>query len=71
MANEAPTRLKLLLQQHHLFGYGIFCLEYDKIAKAIDPKLAGSYPSCAQFHRWGHWEQSRSCPTHTTVRYLN
>ncbi len=52
MANEAPTRLKLLLQQHHLFGYGIFCLEYDKIAKAIDPKLAGSYPSRAQFHRW-------------------
>ena len=52
MSDEPETRLKSLLQQRHLYGYGSFCLEYDKIAKAIDPKLTGSYPSRAQFHRW-------------------
>jgi hypothetical protein len=52
MSDEHETQLKSLLQQRHLYGYGSFCLEYDKIAKAIDPKLTGSYPSRAQFHRW-------------------
>ena len=52
MSDETPTRLKSLLQQRHLYGYSAFCVEYDKIARVIDPKLAGSYPSRAQFHRW-------------------
>jgi hypothetical protein len=52
MGNESPTRLKSLLQQRVWLSYSTFCLEYDRIAKAIDPKLVGSYPSRAQFHRW-------------------
>lgn len=52
MSDETPTRLKSLLQQRHVYGYTDFCVEYDKIARVIDPKLAGSYPSRAQFHRW-------------------
>ena len=44
--------LKVLLRDHHWQNYSTFCAEYDKAAHQIDPKLAGSYPSRAQLHRW-------------------
>jgi hypothetical protein len=46
------TRLKLLLQQRHWQTYSAFCREYDRVARVADPRLVGSYPSRAQFHRW-------------------
>jgi hypothetical protein len=32
--------------------YGTFCAEYDKAAKALDPRLGRTSPSRAQFQRW-------------------
>src|ERR1700746_3194148 len=49
---EQPVMLKVLLRDHHWQNYSTFCAEYDKAAHQIDPKLAGSYPSRAQLHRW-------------------
>ena len=43
--------LRALLRQRH-WTYATFCAEYDRAAKGIDPKLTGSWPSRAQFHRW-------------------
>jgi len=48
----ATVRLKVLLQQRHWQSHTTFCAEYAKAASAIDPTLAGSYPSRAQLHRW-------------------
>jgi hypothetical protein len=44
--------LKVLLRERHWQNYSTFCAEYDKAATRIDSKLAGSYPSRAQLHRW-------------------
>ena len=49
---EQPVMLKVLLRDHHWQNYSTFCAEYDKAARQIDPKLAGSYPSRAQTYRW-------------------
>jgi len=49
---EQPVMLKVLLRDHHWQNYSTFCAEYDKAARQLDPKLAGSYPSRAQLHRW-------------------
>lgn len=50
--DAAQIRLKALLQQRHWQTHRTFCREYDRAAKAIDPALAGSWPSRAQLHRW-------------------
>lgn len=47
-----PVALKNLLRQRHWQTYSMFCMQYDKAAKAIDESLVGSYPSRAQLHRW-------------------
>ncbi len=49
---SSPVRLKVLLQQRHWQSHATFCAQYDKAARVIDPRLAGSYPSRAQLHRW-------------------
>ena len=47
-----PIRLKALLRQRHWQVYRTFQSEYDRTAAGIDPKLAGTWPSRAQFNRW-------------------
>lgn len=49
---EQPVMLKVLLREKHWQNYSTFCTQYDKAARALDPDLAGSYPSRAQLHRW-------------------
>lgn len=44
--------LKVLLKQRHIQGYRAFTKEYDKAAGKVDPELAGSGPSRAQYFRW-------------------
>jgi hypothetical protein len=46
------TWLKQLLQQRHWQTYPVFCREYERVAKRIDPALAGGEPSRTQLHRW-------------------
>lgn len=50
MTNE-PVALKALLQERH-WKYATFCIEYDKVARTLDPGLSGTWPSRAQFQRW-------------------
>lgn len=45
-------RLRVLLQQRHWQNHRTFCMEYEKAARSIDPRLAGTAPSRAQLHRW-------------------
>ena len=47
-----PTLLKALLRARHGQKHSTFCREWDKVAKAIDPQLVGSWPRHAQFYRW-------------------
>ncbi|MEU8269364.1 DUF5919 domain-containing protein [Sphaerisporangium sp. NPDC049002] len=44
--------LKTLLRQRHWQTYAVFCREYDKAAKKIDPERNLARPSRAQLHRW-------------------
>lgn len=48
---DGPLRLRVLLQERHWQTYWIFSAEYDKVARKVDPALAGLGPSKAQFHR--------------------
>jgi Domain of unknown function (DUF5919) len=48
---DEPIALKVLLRERH-WSYNAFCVEYDKAAKEIDPRLIRTWPSRAQFHRW-------------------
>ncbi len=48
---EEPVALKVLLRERH-WTYAAFCAEYDRAARTVDPRLARSWPSRAQFHRW-------------------
>ncbi len=47
-----PTLLKALLCARHWQKHVTFVREWDKVAKAIDPQLKGSWPRHAQFYRW-------------------
>ncbi|HWR47229.1 MAG TPA: hypothetical protein VN327_06390 [Pseudonocardiaceae bacterium] len=47
-----PTLLKALLRARHWQKHSTFAREWDKVAKAIDPQLKGSWPQHAQFYRW-------------------
>src|SRR5215469_16720991 len=49
---EQPVMLKTLLRERHWHNNSTFCAEYDKAARQVDPRLAGTYPSRAQLHRW-------------------
>lgn len=49
---DEGTVLKALLRQRHWQTYSTFCAEYDKVARTVDPRLAGTWPSRAQHHRW-------------------
>jgi hypothetical protein len=51
MADQS-IRLKHLLRERHWQTHRTFCMEYDKVAKAVDPTLVGTWPSRAQLHRW-------------------
>lgn len=44
--------LRALIRQRRWNRYAIFCGEYDRAARTIDPQLVGTYPSRAQLHRW-------------------
>ncbi|WBB63664.1 DUF5919 domain-containing protein [Streptomyces sp. WMMC500] len=48
---DEMVAIKALIQQRHL-SYAGFCQEWEKIAKGIDKRLAGSHPGHAQFYRW-------------------
>ena len=48
---DEPVVLKRLLRERH-WTYATFCAEYDKAAKAVDPRLTRTWPSRAQFQRW-------------------
>jgi hypothetical protein len=48
---DEPVALKVLLRQRH-WTYPTFCAEYDKASRTLDPRLARTWPSRAQFHRW-------------------
>ena len=48
---DEPVALKVLLRERH-WTYDAFCVEYNKTARLVDPRLAQSSPSRAQFHRW-------------------
>jgi hypothetical protein len=47
-----PTLLKALLRARHWQKHSTFVREWDKVARAIDPQLRGSWPQHAQFYRW-------------------
>lgn len=47
-----PTLLKALLRTRHWQKHSTFAREWDKIARAVDPQLVGSWPRHAQFYRW-------------------
>jgi hypothetical protein len=51
-SNEEPTLLKTLLRARHWQKHSTFVREWDKVARAIDPYLKGSWPRHAQFYRW-------------------
>jgi hypothetical protein len=61
------TRLKVLLEQRHLAQHKAFCQEYDRAARAIDPKLAGKVPCRAQLLRWLNGEVARPNGHHPRV----
>jgi hypothetical protein len=48
---DESVALRVLLRERH-WTYDAFCVEYDKAAKALDERLARSWPSRAQFQRW-------------------
>jgi Domain of unknown function (DUF5919) len=48
---DETVALRVLLRERH-WTYATFCLEYDKAAKALDPRLSRTSPSRAQFQRW-------------------
>lgn len=53
------TRLRMLVEQRHWTSHKTFCTEYDRAARAIDPRIAGHPPSRAQLHRWMSGELQR------------
>lgn len=46
------VRLRALLEQRHWRNHRTFCIEYEKAAISVDPRLRGTAPSRAQLHRW-------------------
>ena len=50
--SEPETLLKVLLERRRWAAHRTFTAEYDRAAKAIDPRLVGGAPSRAQLHRW-------------------
>ncbi|MGH3544763.1 MAG: hypothetical protein ACRDPW_02345 [Mycobacteriales bacterium] len=46
------TRLGILIHQRHWQSHQTFSAEYDRAARAIDPKLKDMAPRRAQLHRW-------------------
>jgi hypothetical protein len=52
ISGEEPTLLKALLRARHWQKHATFVREWDKVARGIDPRLAGSWPRHAQFYRW-------------------
>jgi Domain of unknown function (DUF5919) len=60
--------LRVLLQQRHWQKYSTFCVEYDRAARGVDPRLVGHAPSRAQLQRWISGSvQSRPYPDHCRV----
>jgi hypothetical protein len=49
---QEPILLEVLLRERQWHRYGIFRVEYEKAAKALDRHLIGTVPSRAQLHRW-------------------
>ncbi|MGH3773042.1 MAG: hypothetical protein ACRDRW_16885 [Pseudonocardiaceae bacterium] len=49
---EAPTLLKVLLTERHMQPYPVFCREYEKAARRIDPALVATAPGREQYQRW-------------------
>ncbi|MGH3765298.1 MAG: hypothetical protein ACRDTX_09135 [Pseudonocardiaceae bacterium] len=49
---EVPTLLKVLLTERHLQPHPVFCREYEKAARRIDPALVATAPGREQYQRW-------------------
>lgn len=49
---DEPTLLKALLKVRHWQKREIFSHQWDRVAKTLDPSLAGTCPTHAQFYRW-------------------
>ncbi len=49
---EAPTLLKVLLTERHMQPHPVFCREYERAARRIDPALVATAPSREQYQRW-------------------
>ncbi|TDC55346.1 hypothetical protein E1281_12970 [Actinomadura sp. KC345] len=47
-----PILLQVVIRQHRLQRYGMFCAAYNKAAKLVSPELIDTAPSRAQLHRW-------------------
>jgi hypothetical protein len=52
MADRQAVRLRVLLEQRHWRNHRTFCVEYEKAALSVDPRLRGTAPSRAQLYRW-------------------
>lgn len=49
---EAPILLKVLLTERHMQPHPVFCREYEKAARRIDPALVATAPGREQYQRW-------------------
>ncbi|MGH3548538.1 MAG: hypothetical protein ACRDQU_10600 [Pseudonocardiaceae bacterium] len=49
---EGPTLLKMLLTERHMQPHHVFCREYEKVARRIDPTLVATAPGREQYQRW-------------------
>lgn len=49
---DAPTLLKVLLTERHMQPHSVFCREYEKAARRIDPALVATAPGREQYQRW-------------------
>jgi hypothetical protein len=46
------TQLAALARMHNWHRFGVFKVEYERAARALDRSLVASVPSRAQWHRW-------------------
>ena len=49
---EVPTLLKVLLTERHMQPHHVFCREYERAARRIDPVLVATATGREQYQRW-------------------
>lgn len=62
--------LKALLIDRHWQKYETFCEEYDKAARIVDARLAGTWPSRSQYYRWLKGKLQNGVPQPDACRVL-